>query len=91
MHDNIKAICKDLGIDTKERGITTHTLRNFFISYLSYLESENVPEPKIRAVAGHKDPTMTGLYTYWTPEMFPEIYEVQEKLFYQITGAEKCE
>ncbi|MBR1537192.1 MAG: tyrosine-type recombinase/integrase family protein [Treponema sp.] len=86
MHDNIMSICKDLGIDTKARGITTHTLRNFFISYL---ESENVPEPKIRAVAGHKDQTMTGLYTYWTPEMFPEVYEAQLKLYKQITGGEK--
>ena len=88
MHDNINAICKDLGINTKERGITTHTLRNFFISYL---ESENVPEPKIRAVAGHKDSTMTGLYTYWTPEMFPEVYEAQRKLYETITGGLICE
>ena len=86
MHDNIMAVCRSLGIDTKSRGITTHTLRNFFISYL---QSENVPEPKIRAVAGHKDPTMTGLYTYWTPEMFPEVYEAQLKLYNEITGAKK--
>ena len=82
MHDNIVAICKSIGIDVKARGITTHTLRNFFISYL---QSENVPEPKIRAVVGHKDSTMTGLYTYWTPEMFPEVYKAQQKLYECIT------
>lgn len=85
MHDKLVAICKKLGIDVKQRGITTHTIRNFFISYL---ESQNVPEPKIRAVVGHKDSSMTGLYTYWTPEMFPEVYKVQEKLYAEITGAD---
>lgn len=75
-------VCRKLGIDTKERGITVHTLRNFFISYL---QAENVSGAKIRAVAGHKDPTMTGLYTYWKPDMFPEVYEAQEKLFRMIT------
>lgn len=76
-------ICRKIGIDTRKRGITVHTLRNFFISYL---QAENVSGAKIRAVAGHKDPTMTGLYTYWKPEMFPEVYEAQEKLFRMITG-----
>lgn len=72
-----------MGIDIKARGITVHSLRNFFISYL---QSENIPEPKIRAVVGHADKTMTDLYTYWTPQMFPEVYEAQNKLFKQITG-----
>lgn len=76
-------VCRKIGIDTKKRGITVHTLRNFFISYL---QAENVSGAKIRAVAGHKDPTMTGLYTYWKPEMFPEVYEAQERLFKTITG-----
>lgn len=75
-------VCRKIGIDTKGRGITVHTLRNFFISYL---QAENVSGAKIRAVAGHKDPTMTGLYTYWKPDMFPEVYEAQEKLFRMIT------
>jgi len=82
MHDNLILICNSLGINVKARGITTHTLRNFFISYL---QSQNIPEPKIRAVVGHKDSTMTGLYTYWTPEMFPEVYDAQLKLYRQIT------
>ena len=82
MHDNLVSICLSIGIKVKERGITTHTLRNFFISYL---QSQNVPEPKIRAVVGHKDSTMTGLYTYWTPEMFPEVYKAQQELYDKIT------
>lgn len=74
-------VCASLGIDTKERGITVHSLRNFFVSYL---QSCNVPEPKIRAVVGHADITMTDLYTYWQPEMFPEIYQAQERLLGEI-------
>lgn len=76
-------ICRKLRIDCKARKITVHTLRNFFISYL---QSENVSEAKIRAVVGHKDSTMTGLYTYWKPDMFPEIYKAQEKLYKEITN-----
>lgn len=75
-------ICRKLGIDYKARKITVHTLRNFFISYL---QSENVSEAKIRAVVGHKDSSMTGLYTYWNPGMFPEVYKAQEKLYKEIT------
>ena len=76
-------ICDKIGIDRKERGITIHSLRNFFISYL---QSENVPEPKIRAVVGHAEETMTDLYTYWKPDMFPEVYEAQLKLYQEIKG-----
>ena len=68
-------------IDYKSRHLTVHTNRNF---YNSYLQSQNVPEPKIRAVIGHKDPTMTNLYTYWKPDMFPEVYEAQYKLYKEI-------
>lgn len=80
-HDVYKTfilVCESNGINTAERGITLHTLRNFFISYL---QSQNVPEPKIRAVVGHADETMTDVYTYWKPDMFPEVYEAQEKLY----------
>ena len=80
--------CAALEIDTKSRGLTIHTLRNFFISYL---QSQNVPESKIRAVAGHSDSTMTDVYTYWTPEMFPEVYEAQFRLYKQITEAQQDE
>lgn len=83
MHDNIHRICESLKIDVKGRGITTHTIRNFFISYM---QSKNIPEPKIRAVVGHKDSTMTGLYTYWTPQMFPEVYQVQSELYNFLIG-----
>lgn len=75
-------ICDKLEIDRKSRGITIHSLRNFFISYL---QSENVPEPKIKAVVGHKDKSnMTEHYTYWTPEMIPEVYAAQKKLYEKI-------
>ncbi|SEP79321.1 Site-specific recombinase XerD [Treponema bryantii] len=70
------------GIDYKSRGLTVHTNRDF---YNTYLESENVPEPKIRAVIGHKDSSMTNLYTYWKPDMFSEVYSAQEKLYRIIT------
>jgi len=66
-----------LGIEKKERRIDVHSFRRIFISYL---ESKNVYEPKIRAVVGHKDTTMTDLYTYWTPDMFPEVYSAQVEL-----------
>lgn len=75
-------LCDKLNIDRKARGITIHSLRNFFISYM---QSENVTESKIRAVVGHADTTMTDLYTYWKPEMMPEIYEAQSKLMQKIT------
>ena len=77
-------ICDKIGIDRKTRGITIHSLRNFFISYL---QGENVPENKIKAVAGHKDKNnMTDHYTYWQPEMLKEVYTAQKKLYQQITG-----
>ena len=70
------------GIDFKKRGLTVHTNRDF---YNTYLLSENVPEAKIRAVIGHKDSSMTNLYTYWKPDMFSEVYTAQEKLYRMIT------
>ena len=70
------------GIDYKSRGLTVHTNRDF---YNTYLLSENVPEAKIRAVIGHKDSSMTNLYTYWKPDMFSEVYTAQEKLYRIIT------
>lgn len=71
-------ICECMGIDWKARGVTIHSMRNFFISYM---QMQNISQPKIRAVVGHKDSTMTGLYTYWKPDMFPEIYEEQLNLY----------
>ena len=70
------------GIDFKKRGLTVHTNRDF---YNTYLLSENVPEAKIRAVIGHKDSSMTNLYTYWKPDMFTEVYSAQDKLYRMIT------
>lgn len=78
-------ICEDLGIDHKARGITIHSLRNMFISYMRGSSFGETIDLKIKAVVGHADSTQTDWYTYWTPEMFPEIYEVQEKLYKEIT------
>jgi len=83
-YTNLVEVYKDCNIDYKNRQLTVHTCRNF---YNTYLESQNVPEPKIRAVIGHKDKSMTNLYTYWKPEMFPEVYEAQEKLYKEIIYA----
>jgi len=86
IYKRLMDICASMNIDTKERGITLHSLRNMFISYMrGSTFGENI-DAKIKAVVGHADETMTDWYTYWTPEMFPEIYEVQEKLYKQITG-----
>lgn len=79
-------ICESLGIDHKTRGITIHSLRNLFISYMRGSSFGNSIDLKIKAVVGHADGSMTDWYTYWKPEMFPEIYEVQEKLYKEITG-----
>lgn len=83
MYDFITLICSDLGINCKERKLTTHVLRDF---YNTYLESENVSDAKIKAVIGHKDPSMTGHYTYWKPDMFPEVHIAQDKLYKAIRG-----
>lgn len=87
VYNSFARICDRLGIDRKSRGITIHTLRNFFISYL---QSQNVPENKIKAVVGHKDKSnMTEHYTYWKPDMFPEVYDAQKILYDAITGEEE--
>lgn len=83
MNEQINTICKHLGINCKERKLTTHVLRDF---YNTYLESENVSDAKIKAVIGHKDPSMTGHYTYWKPDMFPEVHIAQDKLYKAIRG-----
>ena len=88
LYKDLMRICKKLGIDRKGRGITIHSLRN---SFISYLQSQNITESKIRAVVGHTDETMTDLYTYWKPNMFPEVYEAQKTLYEIITGGRKCE
>lgn len=85
VYNTFARICDKLGIDRKGRGITIHSLRNFFISYL---QEENVPESKIKAVVGHKDKSdMTERYTYWRPDMFPEVYAAQKKLYAAVVGS----
>lgn len=82
IHDNLWKIMELLGIDYRKRNLNTHTLRNFFISYLL---SENIPKEKVKAVVGHKDKDMTDWYTYWKPDMFPDVYIAQLKLYKAIT------
>ena len=77
--------CAKLGIDIKARGVTLHTLRNFFISYCT---AENVPQLKVKAVVGHADENITDHYTYFNKEMLREIITVQDKLYKQIVGEE---
>lgn len=85
IYGKLMLICDNLGIDHKKRGITVHSLRNMFISYMRGSSFGESIDLKVKAVVGHADSTQTDWYTYWTPEMFPEIYEVQEKLFSEIT------
>lgn len=80
------AICGENGIDCKARGITVHSLRNAFISYMRGSSFGEAIDLKIKAVVGHADGTMTDWYTYWTPEMFPEIYQLQQKLYEEIVN-----
>lgn len=82
------AVLDDLGIDRKGRCLTVHSLRNFFISYMRGSSFGETIDLKIKAVVGHADGTQTDWYTYWTPEMFPEIYQVQERLYKEIVGAD---
>lgn len=78
------AVVDSLGINRKDRGITVHSLRNLFISYMRGSSFGETIDLKIKAVVGHQDSSTTDWYTYWTPEMFPEIYEIQEKLYKEI-------
>lgn len=80
---NFCKVCDGIGIERVDRKLTVHSLRNFFISYL---QQENVPKNKIMAVVGHSDATMTDWYTYWKPDMFPEVYTAQKKLYDAILG-----
>jgi integrase len=79
---NFVKICNSLNIDVKDRNLTMHSLRNFFISYM---QGKNIPLQKIKAIVGHSDSTMTDWYTYWTCEMFNDVYELQNELFSLIT------
>lgn len=85
IYKRLMMICDSLDIDHKTRGITVHSLRNTFISYMRGSSFGETIDLKIKAVVGHSDNTQTDWYTYWTPEMFPEIYEIQEKLYHEIT------
>ena len=82
-HYHFTKVMESLKIDVKERGLTTHTLRNF---YISYLRSENVTDAKIKAVVGHKTNDVTDWYTFWKADMFPEVYSAQLKLYEEIRG-----
>ena len=63
----------------KGEGLCFHSWRHFANTWLM---AENVPPAKVRAVMGHSEGrgAMTAVYTDWTPEMFPEVYEAQGKL-----------
>lgn len=65
--------------EMKNKGLVFHSFRHF---YNTYLLSENVPREKVDAVIGHSSGkgSMSELYTHWSQEMMPEVYEAQEKL-----------
>lgn len=73
--------CDKIEIDRKGRRIDIHTFRNAFISYM---RKENVGDAKIRAAVGHKDDSMTDVYTSWNKDMLSEVYEAQHKYFLEI-------
>lgn len=81
------SVLESLEIDHKARGITVHSLRNLFISYMRSSSFGETIDLKIKAVVGHADESTTDWYTYWTPEMFPEIYKIQEQLYREIINA----
>ncbi len=82
-HNVVSAMEKAMPADMREKripeGLSFHSYRHFFNTYLL---SENVPPHKVRTVMGHSEGrgTTTETYTVWRPEMFPEVYEAQEKL-----------
>jgi integrase len=65
--------------EKKKRLLCVHSWRHFFNTFLL---SENVPPVKVAAVIGHSSGSgsMQERYTNWSPDMFPEVYEAQEKL-----------
>lgn len=78
-----QAFYKECPVKKEERdsrGLSIHSLRHFFNTYLL---SENVSEAKVRFVMGHSsgDGTMTDTYSNWSPEMVPEVYSAQKKLY----------
>ena len=81
MRDNLKKICSSLNIVYKSRHLNTHSLRAF---YNTYLKAENIPEAKVKAVIGHKDKSVNDLYTFWKPDMFSDVHEVQDKLYKEV-------
>jgi integrase len=88
IYNSFVYVCQKLGIDRKERGITVHSLRNSFISYLT---SCNVPHKKIQATVGHEDEDMTDWYTIWSHDMFDEVYSAQKQLYADIIKAGETE
>jgi integrase len=64
----------------EERQLCNHSWRHFFNTYLL---ANNVTEIKVKAIMGHSSGkgTMTDRYTNWRPDMFPEVYAIQEQLF----------
>lgn len=65
--------------DRKKRGLTFHSLRHFFNTYLVL---NNINEMKIKSVMGHSSgkSSMTERYTNFKPSDFDEIAVIQEKL-----------
>jgi integrase len=77
----LNKVLVSLGMEGEKeaRGLCTHSWRHFFNTYLL---ANNVTEIKAKAVIGHSSGSgsMTERYTNWKPDMFPEVYALQERL-----------
>lgn len=86
---HLRYVLRDLGMEEerKTRRLCFHSWRHFFNTYLL---SENVPPVKVAAVLGHSTGagSMQERYTNWRPDMFPEVYAAQKKLFDDLTKTE---
>ena len=65
--------------DRKNKGLTFHSLRHFFNTYLL---TNGISEIKVKSVLGHSSGkgSMTERYANFRPEDFDDVAELQEKL-----------
>lgn len=61
-----------------ERNLTFHSHRH---TLNTMLRSANISDSKIRMITGHRQPSMTDLYTHFRLDDYKEIAEVTEDLF----------
>lgn len=81
---------KSLALLATDPDLSFHSWRHFTNTWLL---ASNVSASKVRAVMGHSEGKgkMTEVYTDWSPEMFPEVYQAQAKLFLELMKAPPAE